>query len=54
MDIYKNIYAFMNKKIDYYNEKNYDINQIKNKIQRKIVQHNKEYKEVECGKVDQC
>ena len=46
MDIYKNIYAFMNKKIDYYNEKNYDINQIKNKIQRKIVQHNKEYKEV--------
>jgi superfamily II DNA or RNA helicase len=45
MDIYKDIYAFMNKKIDYYNENNYDINQIKNKIQRKIVKHNKEYKE---------
>jgi superfamily II DNA or RNA helicase len=68
MNIYKNIYAFINKKIDYYNDprkrialassrradepladgendNNYDINQIKNKIQRKIVKHNKEYKE---------
>ena len=36
MDIYKNIYAFMNKKIDFYNENNYDTNKIKDKIQRKI------------------
>lgn len=44
MDIYKNIYAFMNKKIDFYNENNYDTNKIKDKIQRKIVKHDKEYK----------
>lgn len=44
MDIYKNIYAFMNKKIDFYNENNYDINKIEDKIKRKIVKHNKEYK----------
>ena len=40
----RKIYALMNKKIDYYNEKNYDINKIKDKIQRRIVQNNKEYK----------
>jgi len=44
MDIYKNIYVFMNKKIDFYNENNYDINKIEDKIKRKIVKHNKEYK----------
>jgi superfamily II DNA or RNA helicase len=40
----RKIFALMNKKIDYYNEKNYDINKIKDKIQRRIVQNNKEYK----------
>lgn len=38
------IYVLINKKIDYYNENNYDINKIKDKIQRRIVKINKEYK----------
>lgn len=52
MDIYKDIiistlreiYALINKKIDYYNEKNYDTSKIKDRIQRRIVKNNKEYK----------
>jgi superfamily II DNA or RNA helicase len=44
IDFVQNIYDFIHKKIDYYNRNNYNINQIKDKIQRRIVQHNKEYK----------
>jgi superfamily II DNA or RNA helicase len=45
MNINIKVYDFINRKIDYYNEKNYDINQIKDKIQRRIIKNNKKYKD---------
>lgn len=46
MNITIKVYDFINRKIDHYNEKNYDINQIKDKIQRRIIKNNKKYKDV--------
>lgn len=46
MNITIKVYNFINRKIDHYNEKNYDINQIKDKIQRRIIKNNIKYKDV--------